>query len=249
MSKFVLNFAILVMLVSNVTFTYANKAQIDDLKEVYLAHAQAVQKTDLKKMRLYMTKESASSLSEGLDKWNSKKPGSLLNTLKVSLPKEPMFGNQVIDGEKAILRLEGSGGLFPPNELSRVKDRLIYGTIYFKKEEGHWKIDKQSFTSYKDPTPLLPEDKSQPITFFMTPQFHANHTSNPSQCEDEKTWRGACYASWAVLNLDVSLCDKIPDEKGVSSVDRLRCFENLASLTGDISLCKKATNDPFLLIV
>jgi len=209
----------------------------ETFKDIYLEWAKATSKGEIEDMYQYVTNKSALRIRDQLSKLDEQKRQQLIDFLKLTAPRNEAdieFGAQIIEDSKGILRIQTISN--SSNKFSRVKNPRNYGTIFFVKEDGSWKIDKQYFVDYNDPTPLVFEDPDQPISFFWLPQFHASHTSSPSACDSETTWGSQCYRSWAILNLDPNLCSKIP-ESSFGGTERSNCFGDLAFLTGNPDLC------------
>lgn len=211
-------------------------------KEIYLAWAKALQSEQIEGTYAYITKKSAQAIQKQLAGLDSSKRQQLLEFMKSAAPQseaEVGFGAEAAGADTGILRIETTS--ISSNKYSRIKKPRSYGTIFFVKEEGGWKINRQSFVEYKDPTPLVVEDPANPITFFWYAQFHANHTSSPAVCATESIWGAQCYRSWAILNRDAKLCGQIsPAAFGGS--ERANCYDDLASLTGEPALCAQTSS-------
>lgn len=217
---------------------------------IYYAYASAVQSEDLDKMKQYITQAVWASMEKMFAESDMEKRKERFAFLKLSAPFQPdavQFGAQVVENNKGILRIETEEK--QTNQYSKVQNPRSYGTLFFIKENDEWKMDKQFFVSYKDPTPLFPTDVKNPITFLWHPQFHANHTASPAECANEPQWSDHCYWNWAVLKRDPSLCGKIFDDSGTDkiqgyhSLQRFNCFQDVAQLIGDESLCELTGGD------
>ena len=212
------------------------------LKEIYLSWARALQSGQIESTYAYFTKKSAQTIQNQLAKLDSPKRQQLVELMKSVAPQseaEVGFGAEAAEADKGILRIETTST--SSNKYSRVKKPRSYGTIFFVKEDGNWKIARQSFVEYKDPTPLIVEDPVNPITFFWYAQFHANHTSSPAACAAEATWGAQCYRSWAVLNRDAKLCGQI-SSAAFGGSERANCYTDLTLLTGDPALCAQTSS-------
>lgn len=222
-------------------FYYSRQRQ-NDLSKIYLAYAKAVHEKNLSEVLAYTSKGSLEKLRNAFETSEQLQLQDRWRLLKGATPGEydAMFGAQVVEGDRAVLRMDhfaepprvgGAAEYYPPR---------YYDTVFFAREDGKWKIEKISSKLYFDPSPTDGSGKPIAISNFWYPQFHANHTQSPSDCKNQKMFVDKCYESWAILNLDQSLCENLLPGRQVGFYGPgmyYQCASTLAQLVGDVKLC------------
>ena len=235
MKKVAIFILLLIIVIAVLLGFFHFRSSNNDLSKIYVQYARAVSNQNLQEALKYTSGETTGKMKQALEISDQEKLKERWGLFKAFVPKDVVIGTKVIEGSKAILRMEHFD---QPRTDSKVKNPRSYDTVFFLKEGGEWKIDKLSSVPYRDPTPLVQADSQNPITFFWYAQFHANHTKDVSACSSEKTRPADCYKSWAVLNLDPSLCKNILDNNKYNVSGYYDCASALAQLTGDEQLCE-----------
>lgn len=202
------------------------------LPKIYTSYTQALAAGKIADFSSYF---SNGDLEKQLTVLTEENRANAIDVLKLSIPDHVTFGARLIEGDHAFLRFEGN---VPGSTTNSPTTPHLYGTVYFIRQSNQWKIDHQTVQAYQNPIPAGLLSKQKDITpLLWTPQFHANHTGSPAQCDSEQKWRGACLSSWAVLRLDESYCGRISDATDFDESFRSSCYQTLATLLGDQSLC------------
>ena len=108
-------------------------------EQVYAKYVKAIKKGDFNKMTSYITKKNRDKMLKSSEK--EKKMGmAMIQSLS---PISYKIDKKEIKGNKAVLHLSGQEN----PKFATSKDGKTFGEVILLNENGHWKIEKENWSS------------------------------------------------------------------------------------------------------